>query len=248
MAQTARTRVIDVPVYDEGLRRYLSNIFLTMTFGLIVTGVVSQIVLNSPDLLSWFVEKNTKGEQSLTWWWWGLSFAEFSIVGWISNRSEDATLTLGRGLGMFAIYSAFNGLTIAPVLDLYTSVSVLKVFLITASVFSACAIYGHTTKRDLTGFGVFMVMGLFGLLIAMVVNIFLRSPAMDFLVSVAGVLIFTGLTAWDMQKLREMYDEDGSTVGLVINGALAFYLDFMNLFLFFLRWFGDSDEKSDSDD
>lgn len=236
---TATTRTAaSTAIYDEGLRTYFSNIFLAMAFGLVVTGIVSQVVVHDSALLALFIEPSKDGP-SLSGLWWFLTIAEFGVVMWISAKVRDPNLTLAKGMVVFAVYSAFNGLTLSPILHLYTQASVLNVFLISASAFGASALWGHTTKRDITGLGAFLMVGLLGLIGAMVINIFLGSPAVDFVISAIGVLLFAGLTAWDMQKLREMYDQDGNTVGLVLNGALALYLDFINLFLFFLRIFGD---------
>jgi hypothetical protein len=231
--QRAATATI---VYDEGLRKFLSNIFLTMGIGLAVTGGVAFFVVSSPDLLNLFI---TKGEKpSLSMLWWVATLIELGLVWWMASRIKDSDMTFGTGMTVFAVYSALNGLTISPVLSLYTAASVTKVFFITSSVFGACALYGHTTKRDITGWGGFLIMGLIALIIVMVVNIFLRSPVIDFVATGAGVLLFMALTAWDMQMFRKMYDEYGNTPSLVINGALALYLDFLNLFLMFLRIFG----------
>jgi FtsH-binding integral membrane protein len=124
----------------------------------------------------------------------------------------------------------------------YTGASITRVFFISAAAFGALSLYGYTTQRDLSAMGSFLIMGLIGLLIAMVVNIFLQSSGLEFVISAAGVLIFAGLTAWDTQKIKEMYDpmEDGTVVGRKsVMGALTLYLDFINLFLFLLRFFGE---------
>ena len=124
----------------------------------------------------------------------------------------------------------------------YTGISILRVFLITAGMFAAMSLYGYTTKRDLTKFGSFLMMGLFGIIIAMIVNIFLKSPALYLTVSVLGVVIFVGLTAWDTWKIRQIYngsDSDNVVASKAIYGALMLYMDFINLFLYLLRFFGD---------
>lgn len=224
-------------IYDESMRRFFSNVLLTFGAGLAITGFVAAYVMNNPDALGLFLTRSGK-ELSLTGLWWVMTFAELGMVWWMASWRDDADISFGKGMFCFALYAAMNGCTIAPVVSLYTGASVAKVFFITASTFGAAALYGHTTSRDITGWGGFLIMGLIGLLIAMIVNIFLRSPMMDFVISGIGVLLFVALTAWDMQMLRKMHDESGHTVSLVVNGALALYLDFINLFLFFLRFFG----------
>ncbi|HWP61368.1 MAG TPA: Bax inhibitor-1/YccA family protein [Candidatus Paceibacterota bacterium] len=250
MARTVAKKVSNatVAVHDEGLRIYMSNIFLLMMLGLAVTGVASMAVVNSPYLLSWMVEKGAEGKDELSWWWYGLVFAELSLVGNMSDRAKDPNLGVLKGVLIFSLYAGLNGLTLSPVIHLFTTTSVLKVFLITASAFSSCALWGYTTKRDLTGLGSFLVIGLFGLLVVMVVNLFLHAPAIDFLVCAAGVLIFAGLTAWHMQDLRRLYDEEGNTIGMVVSGALSLYLAFLNLFQFLLIIFGIPVGGSGDDD
>ena len=140
------------------------------------------------------------------------------------------------------LYAGLLGLMLSSVFLAYTGASITRVFFISAASFGALSLYGYTTQRDLTAMGSFLIMGLFGLLIAMVVNIFLKSSGLDFVISAAGVLIFAGLTAWDTQKIKEMYDvnDDGTISGRkAVMGALALYLDFINLFLMLLRLVGD---------
>jgi FtsH-binding integral membrane protein len=140
------------------------------------------------------------------------------------------------------LYAGLLGLMLSSVFLAYTGASVTRVFFISAASFGALSLYGYTTQRDLSPIGSFLMMGLIGLLIAMVVNIFLKSTGLDFVISAAGVLIFAGLTAWDTQKIKEMYDpmEDGTLAGRkAVMGALTLYLDFINLFLFMLRFLGD---------
>jgi FtsH-binding integral membrane protein len=151
-------------------------------------------------------------------------------------------MSTGTAQAVFWLYAAVMGVSLAPILMLYTGASVAKVFFITAATFGGMSLWGYTTRRDLSGIGSFLIMGLFGLIIAMVVNIFLASPAVDFAISIIGVLVFTGLTAFDTQKIKEMYyvGDDGTVAGRkAIMGALALYLDFINLFLFLIRILGD---------
>jgi FtsH-binding integral membrane protein len=145
-------------------------------------------------------------------------------------------------LTLFLLYAALVGLMLSSVFLAYTGASITRVFFISAASFGALSLYGYTTKRDLSPIGSFLIMGLFGVVIAMVVNIFLKSSGLDFVISIVGLLVFAGLTAWDTQKIKEMYDpqEDGTATGRkAVMGALSLYLDFINIFLFMLRFLGD---------
>ena len=156
--------------------------------------------------------------------------------------SAVRTGNAAKALTLFVVFSAAFGVSMTTIFWAYTGLSILRVFLITAGMFLSMSLYGYTTKRDLTKFGSFLMMGLFGIIIAMVVNIFVRSAPLDFVVSVLGVLIFTGLTAFDTFKAREMYSESDSAEmsnAKAIFGALDLYMDFINLFLYMLRFFGD---------
>ena len=151
-------------------------------------------------------------------------------------------MSAGAAQATFWTYAALMGLSLAGIFLLYTGASIARVFFITAGTFAAMSLYGYTTQRDLSAMGSFLIMGLIGLFIAMLVNLFLKSSGLDFVISAAGVLIFAGLTAWDTQRIKEMYDpmEDGTVVGRkAVMGALSLYLDFINLFLFLLRFLGD---------
>jgi FtsH-binding integral membrane protein len=153
------------------------------------------------------------------------------------NRLSPAT-----ALALFFVYSGLLGLSLASIFLVYTGASITRVFFISAATFGAMSLYGYTTQRDLTGFGSFLFMGLIGIIIASLVNIFLHSSGLDWIISVLGVLIFTGLTAYDTQNIKEMYSpmDDGTVAGRkAVMGALRLYLDFINLFLMMLRLFGD---------
>ncbi len=145
--------------------------------------------------------------------------------------------------GMFIAYSMLNGVAFSAIFLLYELGSIFQVFLIAAGMYAAAAVYGYTTKKDLTSMGSFLFMGLIGLILASVVNIFLGSGALDWAISVIGVLVFTGLTAWDMQRIKEqaivMYSGEAFAAKRAIVGALSLYLNFVNLFLYLLRLFGD---------
>jgi hypothetical protein len=169
-----------------------------------------------------------------------LFIATFGLVLLISfriNKLQPAT-----ALALFMLYAGLLGLMLSSVFLAYTGTSITRVFFISAASFGALSLYGYTTQRDLSPIGSFLIMGMIGLFIAMLVNIFLKSSGLDFVISAAGVLIFAGLTAWDTQRIKEMYDpmEDGTLAGRkAVMGALSLYLDFINLFLFMLRFLGD---------
>ena len=166
--------------------------------------------------------------------------APLGLVLFLSFRIQH--MSVGAAQATFWGYAALMGIAITPVLLVYTGASVARVFFITAATFGAMSLWGYTTKRDLTGMGSFLFMGLIGIIIAMVVNMFMQSSMMMFVISVAGVLIFTGLTAYDTQKIKESYsvNADGTAAGrMAIMGALRLYLDFVNLFLMLLQLFGN---------
>jgi FtsH-binding integral membrane protein len=154
-------------------------------------------------------------------------------------------MSAGMATGLFLLYSALNGATLSVILLVYTAASIFKAFIVCTGMFAAMSVYGATTKKDLTSWGSFLFMGLIGIIIASIVNIFMASSALDFVISGVGVLIFTGLTAYDTQKLKVMGESAPMDDALAIRrgtilGALTLYLDFINLFLFLLRFFGSS--------
>jgi FtsH-binding integral membrane protein len=171
---------------------------------------------------------------------WVLILAPLALVFFISFRINS--LSVGAAQAIFWIYAALLGVSLSSIFVVYTAQSITQVFFIAAATFGAMSLFGYTTKRDLTQFGSFLIMGLIGVIIAMVVNIFLASSALGFAISVLGVLIFVGLTAYDTQKIKNLYsvNDDGTVAGRkAIMGALTLYLDFLNIFLFMLQLFGD---------
>ena len=173
----------------------------------------------------------------------GLIIAQFALV--IALSAAVQRMSAGMATGLFALYSVLTGATLSSIFIVYPIGSIANAFFVTAGTFLAMSVYGTVTKRDLTGMGSFLMMGLFGIIIAMIVNLFLKSTMMDFVISCIGVLIFTGLTAYDTQKLRQFGEntplDDATAVRRgVILGALTLYLDFINLFLMMLRLFGGS--------
>jgi FtsH-binding integral membrane protein len=169
-----------------------------------------------------------------------LILAELGLVFYLSARA--ASLAPNTAAGLFVLYSALNGVTLSLILLLYTGASIATTFMITAGMFGAMALFGSTTTRSLAGFGQFLMMGLIGLILASIVGIFWHSEALQFLISVVGVVVFTGLTAWDAQRLKVMaLSIPGGQLGsYAIVGALSLYLNFINLFLILLRFQGSS--------
>ncbi len=223
---------------DEGLRAYMLRVYNYMLLGLALTGVMAWVTVNTP-LGGLFYQQTAVGYQMLPLGWIAL-FAPLGLVFFLSFRI--AHMSLATAQTVFWAYAGLMGLSLAPVLLMYTGASVAQVFFVTAATFGAMSLWGYTTKRDLTGFGSFLFMGLIGILIASVVNIFLQSGMMSLVISIIGVIVFTGLTAYDTQQIKESYyvSDDGQVAGKkAVMGALRLYLDFVNLFLMLLRLMGD---------
>jgi len=216
---------------DEGLRAYMLRIYNYMALGVGLTGVVAYVTANSPMLMSAIYGTPLQ---------WVVMLAPLGVVFFLSAKINSMSASSAQMT--FWAFAGLIGLSIAYIFVIYTQASIARVFFITSGMFGAMSLYGYTTKRDLTGMGSFLFMGLIGIIIAMVVNIFLQSAAIQFAVSVLGVLIFTGLTAYDTQAIKEIYYEgdDSETMSKkAIMGALRLYLDFINLFLMLLRLLGN---------
>jgi FtsH-binding integral membrane protein len=207
---------------------FLWKTYRWMSLGLALTGAVAWIVANTPALA-----QAVFGNPVL---FYGAMIAELGIV--IVFAARASRMSFAAAAGTFIGYSALNGITMAMIFLVYTAASVASVFFICAAAFAGLSLYGATTKRDLSAVGHFMFIGLIGFVIASVVNLFLKSSAIYWITTYAGVLIFAGLTAYDNQKLRRMYAERGEAGNLALQGALTLYLDFINLFLLMLRLFG----------
>ena len=214
---------------DQGLRAYMIRVYNYMAMGLVVTGLVSFATLNSGLMPVLF-----NGPMR-----WVVMFAPLVMIMFMSFRAQS--MSFGAAQACFWAFSALMGLSLTPIALIYTGASIAKVFFVTAAAFGSLSLYGYTTKRDLTGFGSFLFMGLIGIVIAGLVNLFFQSSAVSFALSVLGVLIFTGLTAYDTQKIKQMYYySDSASLGhSAINGALNLYLDFINMFTSLLNLFGD---------
>ncbi len=216
---------------DEGLRAYMLGIYNYMTIGLILTGALAYFTANSPAMLQAIFGTPLK---------WIVMLAPLGFVLFLSFRIHKIQASTAQLL--FWLYSGSMGLSLSTIFIAYTGMSIAKVFFITAGTFAAMSLYGYTTKKDLTGWGSFLFMGLIGLVIASLVNLFMASSAMSFVISFVGVLVFTGLTAYDTQVIKSEYNlaVDAETARKIsVIGALRLYLDFINLFLSLLRLMGD---------
>jgi len=218
------------PMAETAERAFIAKVYRWMAVGLAVTAAVAGLVASSEALLQLVVLNR--------WIFYGLMLAEFGLVVALSAMVQR--LSGAAAGGLFLLYSALNGATLSVVLLIYTQSSVAGAFGVTAATFGAMSVYGTVTKRDLTSWSTFLFMGLFGVVIAGLVNLFLQSSALSFVLSCMAVLVFTGLTAYDTQKLRAYARAGGAEVAAApITGALTLYLDFINLFLAILRLFGD---------
>jgi len=225
--------------FDAGLRAYMIRIYNYMAIGLVLTGLTAWGVANTPALMGLFYTTTETGRVGLSGLGMVAVFAPLAFVFFLGMGINRMQASTARNL--FFAYSVLMGISLSSVFFAYTSESIAHTFFITAGTFAATSLWGYTTRRDLTGMGHFMLMGLFGLVIASLVNIFFHSSAVQFATSVLGVVIFTGLTAWDTQKLKEMYSVQANgeaTAKLAVMGALSLYMDFINLFLYLLRFLG----------
>ena len=214
----------------ERVTAFLRKVYGWMCVGLGVTAVVALGVASSPTLIQAIF-----GNKIL---FFGLIIAEIGLVFYLSARVNK--LAPATASGLFLLYSALNGATLAVILLAFTGTSIATTFFVTAGMFGALALYGSTTKRSLAGVGQFAFMGLIGLILASLVGLFVHSAGLQFVISVVGVIVFTALTAWDAQKLKAMAVAvpEGQVGSYAVVGALALYLDFINLFLFLLRFMG----------
>ncbi len=218
-------------VRAERVSAFLTKVYGWMFVGLLITAVVAFGVASSPALIETLILNRLL--------FWGLFFAQIGLVIYLSARVDK--MAPATAAGLFALYSALVGVTSSVILLIYTGSSITQTFIITAGMFGATAVFGTVTKRSLAGLGQFMFMGLIGLLLAMIVGIFWQSAALQFVISVVGVLVFTGLTAWDAQRLKQMAVAlpEGQAGSYAVVGALSLYLDFINLFFFLLRFTGN---------
>jgi len=225
---------------DAGLRSYMLRVYNYMLVGLLLTGATAYLVADVQPVRELFFAVNPQtGRMGMTMLGWIALFAPLGLVLFLSFRLNKMSLATAQAT--FWFYAAIMGIGLAPVVLAYTGASVAQTFFITAATFGAMSLWGYTTRTDLTAFGSFLFMGLIGIIIASLVSFFVQSTMLMWIISVAGVLIFTGLTAYDTQWIKNNYaaSDDGATAGKkAIFGALKLYLDFVNLFLMLLRLMG----------
>ena len=225
---------------DVGLRKYMLGVYNQMMLALVITGVVamgSMMLAFQGGSLTGFGQAIYVSPLK-----WVVMLAPLGMVFFLSARVAHMSVSSARIA--FYIFASLMGLSLSSIFIVYTGESIARVFFITAAAFGGLSLYGYTTKKDLSGIGTFAIMGLFGIIIASIVNIFVASSALQFMISVGGVLVFSILTAYDTQKIKEMYNEiDGSDVAgkKAIMGALTLYLDFINLFIMLLQLLGNRD-------
>ncbi len=243
MAEPLRNYQARVPAgtradIDEGLRAYMLRVYNLMALGLVITGVVAYGVasyaMQSPEFAQFLYASPFR---------WVVILAPLGAVFFLSFRVNR--MSVGAAQATFWVYAGLVGLSLSVIFLIYTQASIVQTFFVTAASFGALSLFGYTTKRDLTAWGSFLIMGVFGIILAMIVNIFLQSSALEFAISAIGVLVFAGLTAYDTQKIKEMYFEGDDQVvsgRKAIMGALTLYLDFINLFMFLLQFLGSNRE------
>jgi len=243
--QNIKTKVTstETHVIDEGLRAYMLKVYNYMASGIFLTGIISlllfklSVVMASDGSITGLTEiGNALYNSSLMWI---VMLAPLGVVIYMSFGIKKMSVT--KAQGTFWVFAALMGASLSSIFLVYTGASITRVFFITAGTFGAMSIYGYTTKRDLTKLGSFLMMGLIGIIIASIVNMFMKSTMMYYVISILGVLIFVGLTAYDTQKIKNMYlvSDSGEIMGKkAVMGALTLYLDFINLFIMLLRLFG----------
>ena len=221
-------------VFDEGLRRHMLRVYNYMGLGLVVTGVVAFMVGNTPALYVPIYSTPLK---------WVVIFAPLVFVVILSLRLE--TLSLRGAQALFFAFCAVMGLSLASIFVVFTDTSIARTFFIAAAMFGVTSLYGYTTRSDLSRFGSFLIMGLFGVVIASLINLFLGASALQFAVSVVGIFVFIGLTAWNTQMLKAQYAEGAAPEAshkMAVVGALSLYLDLINIFQLLLYFTGHREE------
>ena len=241
--QGSFAKTSDASIIDQGLRAYMLKVYNYMTTALLLTGFIAyffgkaSIITNETGQLIAFTNLGmTLFGSPLAY---VVMFAPLIMVFYFSFKINK--MSLSKAQTTFWIFASLMGLSMASIFIQFTGASITRVFFICSGTFAAMSLYGYTTKRDLTALGGFLIMGVFGLIIAMVVNWFMKSPALYYGISILGVLIFVGLTAYDTQKIKNMYyssDNEEQSGKKAIMGALTLYLDFINLFIMMLRLFG----------
>lgn len=220
--------------FEEVVNSVMKSVYLKMTFAILITAFIS---LGT----AYFAPGFAATLATNSWVYWGLAIAEIGIVIYLSARLNSMSSTTATLL--FYVFAILNGLTLSLIYYMYTEQSIATTFFVTAGAFGAMSVYGYVTKTDLSKFGSILVMALFGLIICILVNLFMQSSTLEWIISGVGVLIFTGLTAWDTQKIKRMVELNPTAADgrLATIGALSLYLDFVNLFLYLLRFLGNRD-------
>ena len=223
-------------------RSFVSNVFLWMFAALGITAAAAYLFGTNEALFSMLVKVTAEGTTKMSILGWIVTFAPFIII--IATSANINKMSVQKAVLCYVIYSILMGVSLSFIFWTYTTASIFKTFIISAGMFGVMAVVGYTTKTDLTKFGSFLFMDLIGIIIASLVNLFMHSARLDYIIIIAGVLIFTGLTAFDVQKIKEIgnsgINEGDMMAKLTILGALTLYLDFLNLFLYLLRIFGES--------
>ena len=225
---------------DAGLRQYMLRVYNYMASGVALTGIIAALVASTPAVMQLFFQQTYNGRIGMTPLGWVATLAPLGIV--LAFSFGMARMRASTAQTLYWVYAALMGVSLSSIFFVYTGASITRVFFISAASFAGLSLYGYTTKKSLSAFGSFLIMGLIGILIAGLVNMFLQSSMLYFIISVAGVLIFAGLTAYDTQKIKDMYwSGDGQEIAgkKAVIGAFTLYLDFINLFIMLLRLFGD---------
>lgn len=218
--------------FDAGLRMHFQRVYNTMAIGLGVTGLVAFFIASSPAMVSLLFGTPLK---------WVMVFAPMAFIFLGFNHRTIATKSAGWLAGMFYLFSAVFGMSLATIFLVYSEESIARVFFITAGMFALTSVFAYTTRRDLSKLGSLMIMGAIGLLLAMVVNMFLHSSMLQFVISGIGVLVYTGLVAWDTQNIKETYNGNAGREAnhkMAIMGALSLYINFIMLFQFMMQFMG----------
>lgn len=224
-------------------KTFVSTVFMWMFAALGITAATAFLFGTNESLMSLLMQVTPQGGARISALGWIVTFAPFIIVLVMSARINK--MTVQQTVIWYVIYSILMGMSLSFIFWAYTSASIFKTFIITAGMFGVMAVVGYTTNTDLTKFGSFLFMALIGIILATVVNFFMHSARLDYIISIFGVLIFTGLTAFDVQKIKQIGDagiSDGDVMSkITVHAALTLYLDFINLFLYLLRFFGNRD-------
>jgi len=234
--------IADQASYDVGLRQHMIRVYNYMASGLVLSGVVAFALFRVPELAGLFFDVTANGRVvGLNVLGWVAIFAPLGLLLLVGFRAQQ--MSVGAVQAVYWAVTALMGVSLSLVLFRYTGASVARTFFVTAAAFGALSLYGYTTKRDLSAFGKFLFMGVVGIILAGIVNMIWPSGTMTFIISVAGVLIFSGLIAYDTQTIKQQYNEawdQGSLEKVAIFGALSLYLDFVNLFQFLMSFMGQS--------